>query len=296
MKSDNTILIISNLTESQPYQQILTEAGYHFQVQASFHDASRQLRENTAQYAVILIDTSIDHSKICTFAKAINQDDNLRGLPIIFETEHQSFETIQSTVNAGAHYFLTKPYKKSSLLLLIQGAINNWVGAKLMHDEIRKGLHSLHLMSYGRFFYQTIEECRELAAFLAKVCPKPEKAVIGLSEIMVNAVEHGNLQITYEEKTALLASSAWIDEIAYRLKLAENCHKRVELIFERSDSVLSFQIKDEGQGFHWQQYQDIDPLRLEDMHGRGIAMARLLSFDKLIYQGCGNQVTCLIFL
>jgi hypothetical protein len=49
-------------------------------------------------------------------------------------------------------------------------------------------------------------------------------------------------------------------------------------------------IQDEGDGFDWQKYLDFDPERAFDPHGRGIAMARMMSFDALEYQGKGNTV------
>lgn len=47
---------------------------------------------------------------------------------------------------------------------------------------------------------------------------------------------------------------------------------------------------DEGNGFDWNKYLEMSPDRAFDMHGRGIAMARMLSFDDLQYQGKGNVV------
>ena len=49
-------------------------------------------------------------------------------------------------------------------------------------------------------------------------------------------------------------------------------------------------ISDQGDGFDWQPYLDIDLSRIFDTHGRGIAMARGLSFDQVEFLGKGNQV------
>jgi hypothetical protein len=49
-------------------------------------------------------------------------------------------------------------------------------------------------------------------------------------------------------------------------------------------------IKDQGDGFDFEKYLDMDPARAFDTHGRGIAMSRMLSFDSLDYRGCGNEV------
>jgi hypothetical protein len=53
---------------------------------------------------------------------------------------------------------------------------------------------------------------------------------------------------------------------------------------------VQIRIRDQGQGFDWTPYLDFDPERAFDPHGRGIAMARLSSFDDLEYLGDGNEV------
>jgi two-component system cell cycle response regulator len=45
-----------------------------------------------------------------------------------------------------------------------------------------------------------------------------------------------------------------------------------------------------GPGFDWKKYMVIEPSRAKDNHGRGIAQARAMSFDRLSYNDTGNQV------
>jgi hypothetical protein len=49
-------------------------------------------------------------------------------------------------------------------------------------------------------------------------------------------------------------------------------------------------IQDEGDGFEWQGYPEMRPDRAFDLHGRGIAPARRISFSSLAYLGTGNTV------
>ena len=37
-----------------------------------------------------------------------------------------------------------------------------------------------------------------------------------------------------------------------------------------------------------------DPARAADNHGRGIAQANMVSFDRLTYNEVGNEVTCFV--
>ncbi|RLA05080.1 MAG: hypothetical protein DRQ54_08665 [Gammaproteobacteria bacterium] len=55
-------------------------------------------------------------------------------------------------------------------------------------------------------------------------------------------------------------------------------------------------ITDDGTGFDWHRYLEIEPERGSDSHGRGIALARMISFSKLEYMGNGNQVLATVNL
>ena len=135
-----------------------------------------------------------------------------------------------------------------------------------------------------------------LADFFAHACPQPDKVILGLRELLINAVEHGNLGISYAEKGSLIDEDLIQQEIARRMALEVNRQKRVEVVFERSPSALVFTITDQGQGFDWERYLDFDPERVFDPNGRGIAMARTTSFDSIEYQGNGNTVVATVIL
>jgi anti-sigma regulatory factor (Ser/Thr protein kinase) len=146
------------------------------------------------------------------------------------------------------------------------------------------------MMDKGSFSFRTLEEARSLAALLANACVDPNLVVLGLTELMINAVEHGNLGIGYEEKSRLNALGKWESEIIYRLNQPEYMHKQVTVEFERRENSIIFAILDQGPGFEWRNYLEISPERALDSHGRGIAMANLISFDSIEFRGNGNEV------
>jgi len=111
---------------------------------------------------------------------------------------------------------------------------------------------------------------------------------------LVNAVEHGNLGITYEEKSRLNEKDQWEGEVKKRMEQPEHSTKRVLISFERTAREVRFLIKDEGAGFDWRPYMAFDPKRVFDSHGRGIAVAAQASFDRLDYRGVGNEVLAVV--
>lgn len=145
-------------------------------------------------------------------------------------------------------------------------------------------------LEHGTFRFATLAACLELARALAATCPDPDRTSTGLVELMVNALEHGNLGITYEEKSALADRHAWRTEVQRRQALPEHRAKRVTVTYERLPDRIRFEIHDEGPGFDWRAFAEPDPCRLLDRHGRGILMACREGFDRVDYRGTGNIV------
>jgi len=146
----------------------------------------------------------------------------------------------------------------------------------------------------GTFRFRTLAEARRLASFLARACPQPGQTTLGLTELMINAVEHGNLGITYREKSALNESGSWKQEVERRLGLPEYADRFATVRLSRSGEDVAFTIADQGDGFDWHTYLEMSPERAFDSHGRGIAMSRMLSFASIEYSGSGSTVTALV--
>jgi hypothetical protein len=115
-------------------------------------------------------------------------------------------------------------------------------------------------------------------------------------ELLVNAIEHGNLGLTYTEKSALKKEDRWEEEIRRRLEQAQYRGRRAVVNFFRTSEVVQFSVIDEGDGFKWERYLDFDPDRVFDPNGRGIAMAGKMAFSRLEYRGKGNHVVAEINL
>ena len=150
----------------------------------------------------------------------------------------------------------------------------------------------LGLLNKASFEFQTMEEAQNLAYFVADSFPNPEKVVLGLSELLINAIEHGNLGISYNKKSELMMNGKLHDEILHRQSLPENQKKRAQLFFEKYPEEIKVTIKDEGDGFDWNEFIEMRPDRATNPNGRGIIMARMMSFDSVEYKGVGNEVCC----
>ncbi|MGB3075056.1 MAG: hypothetical protein WBB36_07030, partial [Chitinophagales bacterium] len=127
----------------------------------------------------------------------------------------------------------------------------------------------------GTFRFQTVEEGDNLAVHIANECPNPQEAIY-ISELLSNAVEHGNAGLTYEEKTELIAFNQLASEVARRLALPENMHKFVTVKLTRTTEYFSILVEDMGKGFNFKKYLQFEDVRIFDNHGRGIAILNAL--------------------
>jgi len=118
---------------------------------------------------------------------------------------------------------------------------------------------------------------------------------LALAELIINAIEHGNCGISYEEKTKALSSGLSAAEL-----IAEKCKdpavkaKKVTLNWEIKQDRSIFVISDEGEGFDVKSH--VEKLKNQDkysLHGRGIKMAASFS-HQLKYNTKGNQAALII--
>jgi len=199
-------------------------------------------------------------------------------------------------LTAGAHYYVTKPYDNQTLVAIVSAAIRDYKSYAEVQVSLKQTTQTLKMLDKGLFSFKSLTEGRNLAAMLANACPNPDNVILGLTELMVNALEHGNLGISYDEKSKLNDCDDWENEVMRRLSLPSNKDKNIYIEFNRNDNEITFLITDQGSGFDWRQYMAICPSRVFDSHGRGIAMANLISFDQIEYLEPGNQVCVTVSL
>ncbi|MBK5969159.1 MULTISPECIES: response regulator [Thiorhodovibrio] len=218
------------------------------------------------------------------------KDGRFFTLPAIMQTAATTPEQVAEGLAAGAWYYLAKPYSANALCQVIHGALNDRQHRLELHRLEQELDDTWQLLREGQFEFRTPQQARVLSARLGAFCPENPQLAMGLSELMLNAVEHGNLGIGYATKGALIAEDRLGEEIDRRLGTAEQQERWARLDFRRDREAIHVRIQDCGAGFDWQRYLEFEPERMFDAHGRGIAMARQMTFSRLEYQGKGNCV------
>jgi len=297
--SEQSPLIL--LVDDEPFnlqilEEILKHSGYKTVSAANGLDAWQLLESSYQKFDAVLLDWMMPKMDGMAVLKRMKAHDEMHKLPVILQTAKAKKHEVVEGLKAGAHHYLIKPYGREQLLAIVKTVVNDYKCQRKLIEETLKKTGSLLLMEQGRFSVRTLEEIYDLAAMLAGTTQKPDKVGLGLTELLVNAFEHGNLGIGYAQKSELNLKNNWENEIVRRMNFPENIDKRVVITYERNEWEIKFFIEDQGEGFEWEQYLELNPTRAFDSHGRGIAMANMLSFDNIEYLGKGNQVIASLLL
>lgn len=228
--------------------------------------------------------------------------DRLKGhpefslIPVLVLGGGSDEAAIAEAIQAGAFHRLPFPCSDRLLASVINAAVEGRKRLRQLAQDNRAHGDAMSLLESGRFHFRTPRQASSLAIALAEAVPGSKRLAFGLLELLLNAVEHGNLAIGFATKSVLKEENRLQEEIERRLADPRYAARVACLEVERTESRLSFTISDQGAGFDWQRYVSIEPERAFETHGRGIVLARAFSFDTLDYVGTGSRVVATLDL
>ncbi len=219
---------------------------------------------------------------------------DLRNIPVVMLTGSDKPEEVRRALESGVFFYLAKPVKKVVLRSVLASAGRAARQNKALAHELKQHRMSFELIESCKFRFSTLAEAESLSVFMANCFPDPGRVLPGLGELMINAIEHGNIGVGYDGKHKLIESGTWRAEIERLQTLPEHAEKTACATISRKEDGIYVVIEDTGEGFEWKKFMTIDPSRAGDNHGRGIAQARAVSFDKLTYNEQGNKAVAFV--
>lgn len=215
------------------------------------------------------------------------------GANVVLLTGYGTEEMVIRALRAGALNYLKKPVKVEELILITKKIVT------LYHEEQQNKItvvpvrEERKLLSIDNNIFEISAVINQLLQCATNIC-KPGSLTgmkTGLYEIIINAIEHGNLDISFEEKSKALEQDNYNDLLEERFNNPDYQNRRVTIEYEMDEDKLSFTIRDEGSGFDWESVTFEDDMEsLSRPHGRGILMTRFY-FDEVKFNDTGNEVT-----
>ncbi|NOR68356.1 MAG: response regulator [Methylomarinum sp.] len=291
------ILIVDDEEFIRDLLCIYLDETYAIILAADGEEAWEILDSNKYEFATILLDCMMPRLDGIALLKRMKADSRFIQTPVILQTALDVSERISEGIAAGAFYYLTKPVSQQTVCAVVKSAVENYIAVTVKHREITSEQKQyLGLFKQAVFQLKTLQESRVLSPRIAEFFPDPQRVLLGVNELLINAIEHGNLGVGYEDKSRLLKDGCWESEIECRLGLPEYADKTVLVQVTRSTESISMIVIDQGNGFDWTKYLEISSERAFDLHGRGIVMSKMISFDSISYHGSGNEVIAEILL
>ena len=277
-------------------EEFLTGKGQPYTVETASDgvEAMEKLEADPNKFDAVLLDRMMPRMSGMEVLEKMSAHSELKYIPVILQTAKVSKEDILEGLKAGAYYYLTKPFTSDILHSVVKTAVKDRSNNKALLASLNVTKSSVRLLKNAHFEFRSLEDVRAVSSLVACACAEADKVAMGLSELMVNAIEHGNLGIGYDQKSELRKQDLWESEIAKRLELPENKDIFASIDVLNNTDNVEFKITDQGKGFDWSDFLDFNTERVMDNHGRGIAMANKLYFSKLEYQGKGNIVTVMV--
>lgn len=270
--------------------EYLADNDYLIDAVESGELALARLADESRHYDLVVLDRMMPGLDGIEVLRRMKREERLQAIPVIMQTAAATPDQVREGLASGAHYYLTKPFEAGALQAIIRTALADRARRAELSSRIAEHQFAMQLIQSASFSFRSVEEAAAVATTAALVCGRVEAVAMGLAELLVNGVEHGNLGIDFALKAQLKEQGGWEAEVSRRLDLPEYAHKRVRLDVAREATSWHFTVRDEGVGFDWKRFAELAPERAFMPNGRGIVIARQLAFSRLEYAGCGNEV------
>jgi DNA-binding response OmpR family regulator len=212
--------------------------------------------------------------------------------PVVLLTDVGHGESTMEGLRAGALDYVQQPIHEESFAQVLQRAIHSLPasvddapGVDRLEYVLVMGPDPSYVESTVNWLIQGtamgLMEMRQLHLRAA------------LQELVMNAVEHGCLELRYQDKIEAMAKDQYDELISRRRQEARFRDRRVTIraIYDKRQQALTYRIADEGKGFNWKTLvssrNDVCPTG--DASGRGVFLTRSF-FPDILYNDRGNEV------
>ena len=215
------------------------------------------------------------------------------ALPVILMTAHGSEEIAVQALRKGAASYVAKRNLAAELVDTVESVL------EIARNDLSQR-HILACLTQTEAHYELDNDIASIAPLIGQLeanlnrmelCDETGliRVAVALREALVNAIYHGNLDLT----SALLeADEAQFAEQAQRRPREQPyASRRVHLVARETRSEVTYVIRDEGQGFDPASLPDPTlPQNLERRTGRGLFLIRTF-MDEVKHNPVGNEIT-----
>jgi YesN/AraC family two-component response regulator len=299
VKSDNSLQHILVVDDEELIVDLLhdyfDELGYDVCVAQSAEEAIEKLN-NEKQFNLVLTDINLPGKSGLDLLKIVRE--TREDLPVVLLTGLKTLDNAITAVKSGAADYITKPFELDSVRRVVEKILKR-------QDRTIKKEQVFDNLKYLKLSFQFLTSemdpsilAKELAGYLQRVNFGENQEInqyeLAFTETLVNAVEHGSLDLASSIKSNNILQLAEYDDLKEQRLNDLNFSKRtIFIMFECTDELFSFTVKDQGKGFEWQKYIDkshkISKVNT-NAYGRGFNIIQHI-IDEVHFNESGNMIT-----
>jgi len=155
-------------------------------------EAQAILQANPEPISVVILDWIMPQMSGIELLRWMKGEPLIEHIPVIMLTALDDPERVKEGIDAGAFYYLIKPFQKPLLQSILRAAVSDYHSTCQLLEKLKQCARPLAFMDEGTFRFQTIAQADQLAVMIASASPEPEHAMV-IAELLLNAVEHGKI-------------------------------------------------------------------------------------------------------
>lgn len=273
----------------------LTKAGYRCDTAANGRQALEKI--NAADFDLVISDISMPGMSGLELLKSIKQ--SRPHLQVLIITGHATIDNAVEALRLGAINFITKPIKFHEVFETIDKILDLSHRKKALRTAAKYAFyesrhfaiptHDLFVSDLATYLTEPLEQI----PLVDPTCTI--SLTMALYEALVNAVEHGNLELDSAIKFTGSDGMADFKKLRQqRLKDPAYAARKVTIKSVIEASIARFTVTDEGKGFdHGSLVDPTSEDRIDQPHGRGIFLIRQV-FDEVRFNAAGNSISMIL--
>ncbi|WP_422925550.1 response regulator [Singulisphaera sp. PoT] len=284
------ILVVEDSpTQALEMEALLEDAGYSVSVVDNGSDALSSVRYSPPD--LVVTDLELPGMDGLTLIETFKKD--YPFIPVVLVTAHGSEDLVVRALRAGAASYVPKRLLTRDLIPTLKDVLDIAVG-RVRRQQIARSMTRVE----SRFVLDNdsslitplvrhIEE--DLAAMKFSDPTTLTRVGVALREALVNAIEHGNLELDSEMRQG--GGRAYRDLANQRRQESPYNERAVHFTSIVSPTEAIFIIKDDGPGFDPTSL--VDPTETSQLlreSGRGIFLIKAF-MDEVSFNAAGNEIT-----
>ena len=289
------LVVDDNPTITHLIELQLCKAGYCCTTAANGKEALLQIGRNV--FDLVISDISMPGMNGLELLKAIKLKKPL--LPVLIITGHATIENAVEALRLGAINFITKPIRFDKVFETINKVLDLnkrknalYTAGKYLIQEARHfaiPTGELYVSDLATYLTDPLDQI----ALVDTACLK--SVTMAIYETLINAVEHGNLELDSTLKLSGKGGMASFTSMKEkRMHDPAFASRKVTIQSSITANMAQFTITDEGSGFDYAAL--VNPTTegfIDKPHGRGIFLIRQI-FDEVKFNDSGNSISLVL--